>query len=290
MNFRLICILPLLMLVLFPTVSLADATSPGFADALFDEGDYFRAITEYKRFLYEHPDAAAAPRARLNIARSYLHGERWEKATAALDHVIATSTPSAQADLAQLLLLECAFKQGKYTWVASRSEHPAGHTPQLLDRQQNLRLWALAYQGDYSTALAFAATPNTDLTAADLNRLQQLPTKSPALAGSLSAIIPGSGQLYAKRYKEAGLALLLNAAFIAGGLQAIDSGNEVLGGILFFFEAGWYGGNIYNAMNSVHKYNRTLKNNTLEDLAKRYQFSLLLDDTSALLELSTSLD
>jgi hypothetical protein len=43
-------------------------------------------------------------------------------------------------------------------------------------------------------------------------------------------------------------------------------------------------------MNSVHKYNRTLKNNTLEDLAKRYQFSLLLDDTSALLELSTSLD
>src|SRR5687768_15743107 len=51
-----------LVLATAPLVSFAQAAGPGhqvteadqvlaFADALFNEGDYYRAITEYKRFL-----------------------------------------------------------------------------------------------------------------------------------------------------------------------------------------------------------------------------------------------
>ena len=38
-------------------------------------------------------------------------------------------------------------------------------------------------------------------------------------------------------------------------LRAFDSGNEAVGGLLLFFEAGWYTGNIYNAASNAHKFN-----------------------------------
>ncbi|EAT16681.1 tetratricopeptide repeat protein [Desulfuromonas acetoxidans] len=290
MSLRLTLILLSVLFLQFSQVSTANGTTPGFADSLFNEGDYFRAITEYKRYLYTYPDTPAAARAQLNIARSYLQAERWQDGEFALQRVIDNYPNSDEADIARILSIESAFKQGKPT-VALQTNNATTLTHlNLLDQQQRLRIWALAYQGNYSKLSSLDLSGSGCLTQQDLQNLEQLPTKSPALAGTLSAILPGSGQLYAKRYREAGLALLLNAAFIAGGLQAIDTGNEVLGGILLFFEAGWYGGNIYNAMNSVHKYNRTLQQSTLMEMRQRSHFSLLLDDDAAILKLSAPLD
>ncbi len=290
MFLRLTLILLSAFLLQFSQVSSTPAAEPGFADSLFNEGDYFRAITEYKRYLYTYPDTPAAARAQLNIARSYLQAERWQDGEAALQQVIDKYAGSSEAEIAHILHMESAFKQNKLSLVVQPTETTAPTHLPLLDQQQRLRLWALAYQGDYNIASSFDLTGLGRPTQEDLHQLEQLPLKSPALAGTFSAILPGSGQLYAGRYREAGLALLLNAAFIAGGLQAIDTGNEVLGGILLFFEAGWYGGNIYNAMNSVHKYNRDLQQSTLVEMRQRSHFFLLLDDDSAILKLTAPLD
>ena len=290
MFFRLTLILLAVLLLQFSQIGLANAINPGFADSLFSEGDYFRAITEYKRFLYDHPDNTDAPRAQLNIARCYLQAERWDDASSALERVIASFPTSREADLARILRLESPFKQGNYPATLQADRDTALNSPALLDQQQRLRIWALAYQGNYQQAFSLNMGGLGYPDKQDLRELEQLPVKSPALAGTLSAVLPGSGQLYAERYREAGLALLLNAAFLAGGIQAIDTGNEILGGILLFFEAGWYGGNIYNAMNSVHKYNRDLKHTTLMNIRQRSHFSLLLDDTSTILQLSAPLD
>ena len=290
MFFRLTLILLSAFLLQFSQVSSTHAAEPGFADSLFNEGDYFRAITEYKRYLYTYPDTPAAARAQLNIARSYLLAERWQDGETALQQVIDKYAGSTEAEIAHILHMESAFKQGKLSLVVQPTQTTAPTHLSLLDQQQRLRIWSLAYQGDYSLASSFDLTGPGRPTQEDLHHLEQLPLKSPALAGTLSAILPGSGQLYAGRYREAGLALLLNAAFLAGGLQAIDTGNEVLGGILLFFEAGWYGGNIYNAMNSVHKYNRDLQQSTLMEMRQRSHFFLLLDDDAAILKLTAPLD
>jgi len=290
MAFRSTLILIAVFILQFSSVSLSCAAEPGFADSLFNEGDYFRAITEYKRFLFDHPDSTIAPRAQLNIARSYLQAERWQDADTALQQVIETYPAAPEADIARTMRIESAFKQSNFSQAVQISDTTTLATLSLINQQQRLRIWALAYQGKYSEARLVSPNASDSLNTQDLQQLEQLPMKSPVLAGSLSALLPGAGQLYAKRYREAGLALLLNAAFIAGGVQAIDSGNEVLGGILLFFEAGWYGGNIYNAMNSVHKYNRTLQHSTLIQLRQRSHFSLLLDDDSAILQLSAPLD
>src|SRR5687767_7733329 len=77
-------LLGVLLLATAPLVSSYAQTAPpghplteadqvlAFADALFNEGDYYRAITEYKRFLFLVPADARAGRVQLQVGRSYL--------------------------------------------------------------------------------------------------------------------------------------------------------------------------------------------------------------------------
>ncbi|MDD4737561.1 MAG: hypothetical protein PHP44_15790 [Kiritimatiellae bacterium] len=52
----------------------------GFADHLFEQTDYYRAITEYERYLFFMPESPRAPWVRYRIAESYLRGEQYEEA------------------------------------------------------------------------------------------------------------------------------------------------------------------------------------------------------------------
>lgn len=261
-----------------------------FADSLYQEGDYYRAVTEYKRFLHYQPNHPEAPRAQLSMARCFLHGEQWDSGEKALTALIHQYPHSPESDYAAILYAETAYKQHNFSRTLERLSdlNTSQNSPQLLSHQTDLRLWSLASLGEYDQLINDEPlrSDHSLLSNDDFLQLSQLPLKSPKLAGGLSAILPGSGQLYAGRYGEAGMSLLLNAAFLGGGIQSIKTGNHVVGGILLFFEAGWYGGNIYNAMNSVHKYNRDLQQSALERLIEHCNFSLLLDDKTTGLQMT----
>ena len=66
----------------------------------------------------------------------------------------------------------------------------------------------------------------------------------------------------------------MNAAFIWGMVESFKHENYVVGGILTFFELGWYSGNIYSAVSSAHKYNRNKKKEYLDNLEKEDRISL----------------
>ena len=85
---------------------------------------------------------------------------------------------------------------------------------------------------------------------------KSLQYKSPQAAGFMSAIVPGSGQVYNGRYKDGFYSFLLNGLFIVGAYTAYNDENYAVAGILTLFEIGWYSGNIYSAVNGAHKYNR----------------------------------
>ncbi|MGB9700921.1 MAG: hypothetical protein ACPL5I_16225, partial [Thermodesulfobacteriota bacterium] len=101
-----------------------------------------------------------------------------------------------------------------------------------------------------------------------LEKINEVPQKSPMVAGVLAAILPGAGHLYCARYRDATMAFLLNAAFIWGMVAAFQHENYAVGAILTFFELGWYSGNIYSAISSAHKYNKQKKKEYLQDLEK----------------------
>ncbi len=98
--------------------------------------------------------------------------------------------------------------------------------------------------------------------------------KIPATAGILAAVLPGAGHLYSERYRDAAIAFVLNAAFIWGMVEAFEHENYVVGGILTFFELGWYSGNIYSAVSGAHKYNRNKKKEYLDLLEKEDRFAV----------------
>jgi TM2 domain-containing membrane protein YozV len=93
------------------------------------------------------------------------------------------------------------------------------------------------------------------------------------VAGTLSAILPGSGQLYNGRLGDALLAFLLNGLFIAGITQAVTHEEFAIAGVLGFFEVGWYVGNVYGAINGAHKENRHTVETYLRNLEARYRLS-----------------
>ena len=106
-----------------------------------------------------------------------------------------------------------------------------------------------------------------------------LPRKSPALAGTLAAVLPGAGHLYAERPRDALVSFLLNGSFIWAAVELFRNNNNVAGGIVAFFELGWYGGNIYSAVSSAHKYNKRIEDEYLQGLKDKSGISLYRDRT-----------
>lgn len=111
---------------------------------------------------------------------------------------------------------------------------------------------------------------------------KSLQYKSPALAGILSGFLPGAGQVYAGRPKDGFTAFLVNGLFIGATIQAFKKDQEFLGIILGGLELGWYAGNIYNAVNSTHKYNRKLREDFLGRFKDSLQLNLLIRDKGEL--------
>ncbi len=83
-----------------------------------------------------------------------------------------------------------------------------------------------------------------------------LPTRRPGLAMGLSAILPGAGQLYNRRWGDALIAFGLNALFASATYYSFAELESVplgVGSALFF--SGFYVGNLVNAKQGVDRHN-----------------------------------
>lgn len=92
-----------------------------------------------------------------------------------------------------------------------------------------------------------------------ISRFRELPERSPVLAGFLSALVPGAGQLYADRPGDALCIFLTNAAFIAGTIIAARNDQEVAAWCIGIVGSSFYAGNILGAVRSAHQHNEHLR-------------------------------
>ena len=251
----------------------------GFADALFNDGDYFRAITEYKRFLFLYPTDARAGRVQLQVGRSYQRGQQWDEARQTFARIAQQHADAAIRAEATYLIGETSFQQGRYAQaiaelrpVAERyGQTPVGERARYLLGWGYLRTrqWPEASQTFEAIATTSPFFPSSRALAEAAREGEHLPRKSPALAGLMSAIVPGTGHFYSGRWRDGTVALLLNGAFLAAGIEAVSAGHEAAAGVLLFFEAAWYSGAIYGAVNAAHKYNRDLEERWLQGLERQ---------------------
>lgn len=263
-------IVQLIILSLFCTKSycLDRADSYRFAEYLRSQKEYYRAITEYYRGIYESNDPDFQNICRYRIGVCYLSGHQCKSAISlfqSLTHEIRL-TDTSLSELSRYRLAEAYYCAEEYKDAIStiQSLPSVAHSTSIL--QPAIYSGAICYlkQQDCDNAIKLIKqhaaiwpdnTQFNDLSQAITN-MKSIRFRKPAIAGVLSSIIPGSGQIYAGRLRDGLTAFVVNSLFIAGIISAVDSDHRETAWILGFFEAGWYTANIYNAMNDTHKTNK----------------------------------
>jgi hypothetical protein len=238
-----------------------------FTGELFTAREYYRAITEAKRYLSLFPKEPGAGEMAKMIGDAYLLSHEWADAIGAYDEYIAQFSDSPLANEAIFYKAVALVKQGNAAEAERLFQLILGGSDRT--KRGEAARWEillLIRQNRFDDAerllrdrmLGPEVQQSLTLIEELLAEKKEVRYKSPAAAGLLSAIIPGSGQMYTERYQDGITSFLLNGLFIVGAWKAFDSENYALGAILTLFEIGWYGGNIYGAIGSAHKFNRQI--------------------------------
>ena len=236
--------------------------------AFQNEREYYRAITEYKRLLILFPGSDRAEDAHFNIGMSYLKGEEYESAASAFG-LLRQKFPEGK-HVAQSHLYEGLSyrKLKRYQEAAAQFDRITetsgneGEAPKALVAKSLIALEAndldrmkRELERIIREYPGHDESHNATRSLALAQSLDQQPKKSTVLAGSMSAILPGSGYLYAGSYGDGLMAFFVNTLFIAGTVTAVNQHNYPTAYIVGGFGLPFYIGNIYGSANAARKWN-----------------------------------
>jgi tetratricopeptide (TPR) repeat protein len=258
-----------------------------FAEQYFQKGEYYRAIGEYERFLYFFPHSGEAELAKYRIGLSYLKAEQHERAVQAFYAVIEEYRDTTYAFKSYLDISKAYICLNRYAMALTVLNNLITIAPdqRLRDQAHYQRAWVYLEMGLWNRAVESfeKVSPQNreqyklEDTLAELKRGVPIKTKNPTLAGLL-AVVPGAGHLYCGRKRDALISFVLNGAMIYAAYEAFDNDLIAIGSIITLFELGFYGGNIYSAVSSAHKYNRNAKARFLDELKAKATVDISLSN------------
>lgn len=245
-----------------------------FSQDLFETGEYYRAITEAKRYYSLFPDGEYADDLYKLIGDSYLMAREWEDAISAYESFIFQFPTSQYVSAVYFNTAICCIKTQKYKKAEKLFERIiADGAGQDLNQSILWKILLLIQQNRLDEveslledgSIRDIVLQKSGIIEKTINLKKNVKYKNPKLAGFMSAVLPGSGQAYNGRYTDALGAFVLNALFISGTWLAFDDDNAALGLACSIFAIGFYKGNIYGAVNGAYKYNRKID----EDIFRR---------------------
>jgi len=279
-------------LVLLTQIPGADAQPPlreepekilGFAHHLLSEGDAYRAVTEYRAFLFLFPGHAKEEEARFFLGKAHQKERDWSEALEAFRQ--AAEGKEGNGSWAW----EAALEYGETLLLAGQPAAAAKTLEEVADTPRWDRIrgralyraawgWLQAREWEQAIRTLERIPPDDPLRKAAEQRREEiarevpsLPQRDPWLAGGLAAILPGSGHMYSGRVKEGLTSFLLNGAFVAGAVFSVREGYLVTAGILSFFELGWYLGGISTAAREAEQFNREQEHRWLMREEERWE-------------------
>lgn len=266
------------------------AHSMSFADHLFLDGDWYRAISEYRRHLYlmkgTGPDAE---RAAMAIGEALLRGEQWDAAGRQLDGV-------AQRTGRLELRHEALFGAGRAYLLDQRPElakprfrllvEDAGTAPKLKGEATWMLAWGHFDAGELGEARAYfqrvvdengAHVEEAKGVLSALDGYDKLESKDPLLAGTLS-LIPGLGHVYLGQWGIALTSATWNGLFLFAAVTAWLTGDWGVATVLTLMELGWYAGGVFGAVAGAYRHNRDAVRNWRDETIVKYGVSRELPD------------
>jgi len=248
----------------------------GFADFLFKNGEYYRAITEYLRLQYESSDSTQYFNYLRKIGLCYYFGSDFNGFInfANFNMTLLESSPSIKKEI-MLLLGKSYFHLNNFR-KAITTFHDIEIEPCKTYKNEALFMLGLSYAKIFDWNEAFAQLNQIDpkLFRSDIAKnisksfldAENLPNRKPWLAGSLSAIIPGLGYCYAHRPWTGLTSFIVNSIIIWSIRDAIHKKNYGIATATSFFGIGWYFGNISGSAKAAEKYNNYLRNEFIDDI------------------------
>lgn len=221
-----------------PPLAQDDAEQAGFADRLWDGREWERARIEYERLLFARPASPFADHCRQRAALCLAKARRRGDALALVEKMAV----AAERERTRALVEREIERPAAALRAAELGESPllAGFLALEAERSDVARE-QFARVGDAARAELLRCVDDVDA----------LPRKSPMLAGTMSALLPGSGQLYVGRPGDALAAFSINAVLIGGTVLAARRDEDAAAIAIGFVASGFWFGNIYGAANGA---------------------------------------
>lgn len=255
--------LAVLFLLLAASANLSLAADPclSAANLLAENQQNDLAVTEYKRYLFFHPDSPVVAIENA-LADCYKNIGQFSEAVQTLDNILARPLNDTLRDATKIkravLQLACNNKQGsllELARIASFSPVPA-----LRGKAEFLMCCVYLQEGNFQEIHAMALSETADCRIRLIDSVASLygPIfhKSVATALWMSSVMPGLGQIYAHDIKNGVNALALS---MLTGYLTINSitggfyGEAMLTDITLFLR--YYNGNRWGAKNAAETYN-----------------------------------
>ena len=258
------------------------ALSLRFADHLFGDGDYYRCITEYRRFLFITKGRGIdSPRAALAIGEALLRGEQFDAAGRQLDG-IATRTLDMQLRRTALFGAARAYLEDGRPELAKPRFRLIVADPEsdvdLVGQSRWLLAWGHFDAGEIEKAReifeGIARSPSPFAKDAQgvveaIDKKGEIDTKDPLIAALLS-VVPGGGHFYLGQWGTGLTSLTWNALFIFAAVSAWLSGDWGIAVVLTFAELGWYSGSTFGAIAGAFRHNRDVVKNWRDETLATY--------------------
>jgi TM2 domain-containing membrane protein YozV len=274
--------------------SVGEAGAPSedlaFGDHLFDDGDYYRAVTEYRRYLFRtRGKGTDSPRVALAIGEAYLRGAQYEAAALQFESVADRRTDALGNAVANLGAARAYLLDDRPLLARPRVRRlfqNAEAEPVL--RSEAALLLGISYLQAENFPKArsifedpkLSTGPRSPLAKALVNAIVQrerLPQKNPLLA-FLLALVPGLGHFYLGQFAVGLTAAMWNGLFMLGALDAWVQRSWGVAIILTLLELTFYGGSIFGSVSGAFKYNRDQELNWKDSVRAQYEAILKLPD------------
>ena len=239
------------------------------------QGNYDAAITEYKRFLFFHPDDPRVGEVYYNIGLAYRAQELWLEAITALQtaahYVTDRETKSEyQIELAVTLIATKNYDLAQLELIKVTLRNPSAP---LYRRALFLQAVSYTYQFRWTEAREVLLNYTTDEQLNTLfDAIVDMPQKSVKVAKVLSTFLPGAGHIYVGDWRDGANALVLNGSL---GFLAVDAAFDgyytdaaLWGGFIFL---RYYRGNTFRAKVAAEQFNLKESRRAAEALLQRLQ-------------------
>lgn len=219
-----------------------------FADYLFCQNDYLRAIEEYKRL----ENSAISDTLFFKIAYSYLQIKEYKSSNKYFDMIERSSTLKSLAVNYNSL----SFFLNK-DFSSLKNNYQLNSDLDITDSKKLLLVSSILYENLFPTNDEMIILDHSErLFVDDLIIKKKYPDyKSPTMAGLLS-IIPGAGKVYTKNYTDGLSSFILTGLFTFLAYNNFTNSHHFRGYLFSFAAIGFYLGNIYGSIVSAHRYNR----------------------------------